>query len=73
MFGFDEGIKLGSNDDEVLGTVFGDVDGITPGIEDETDLGSLDGYFDESYGSKHERLLLEGPLGSTDGRVIGSV
>ena len=43
MFGFDEGIKLGSNDDEVLGTVFGDVDGITPGIEDETDLGSLDG------------------------------
>ena len=48
VLGSDEGIKLGSNDDKVVGTILGNVDRITLGIDIGTKLGFLDVYF---YGS----------------------
>ena len=42
MIGFDSGIKLGSNDGKVLGTILESVDGITLEMDAETDIGSLD-------------------------------
>ena len=48
MLGSDEGIKLGSADGKVLGTILGNIYVITLGIDLGTDLvslnGSLDGY-----------------------------
>ena len=41
----DEGIKLGSIDDEVLVTIFGDVEVITIWLDFGTELGTLDGTF----------------------------
>ena len=32
MLGFDEGIKMGPNDDKVLGTLLINIDGITLGV-----------------------------------------
>ena len=46
LIGSDEGIKLVSADDKVLGIILGNVDGIILGIDDRTDLRSLDESFD---------------------------
>ena len=51
MFGSSEGIKVGSTDVKLIGTIIKNVDGITLGIDVGTDLVSLDGPFDVSnYG-----------------------
>ena len=42
---FYEVTKLVSTDDKVLGTIIGDVDGITLGLDVVTDLGFLHGSF----------------------------
>ena len=54
----DEGIKLGSTDGEVLGTILGDVDVPTLEIDVGTDLVSLDESFDGSNNGQVEGLLL---------------
>ena len=46
VIGSDEGINLQLFSREVLGTLLGDVDGITLGIDVGTDLCSLDLSFD---------------------------
>ena len=43
MLGYDEGIKIGSTDGKFIGTILGNVDGITLFLDNETELGSLDG------------------------------
>ena len=48
MLGSDEGIKLGYTDGKVFGTILGNVDIITLGIDIGTELGFLDGSFDGS-------------------------
>ena len=63
MYGSDKGIKLGSTDDKVFGTIIGDVDGLTLGIDIGTEMGYFDGFFDSSNHSKIEVLLLVGSLG----------
>ena len=45
---YDEGIKLGLFDDEVLGTILVNVYGITLDVYVGTYMGSSDGYFDVS-------------------------
>ena len=45
VLGSDEGIKLGSNDGNVIGYILGHTDGITLGINVLTYMGSLDGSF----------------------------
>ena len=51
LFGSSEGIKVGSTDVKLIGTIIKNVDGITLGIDVGTDLVSLDGPFDVSnYG-----------------------
>ena len=55
VLGSDEGIKLGSTDAKVIGTILGNVDGIILGLDVGTELGSLDGPFDGS-----NNVLLEG-------------
>ena len=58
VLGSDKGIKLGSNDGKLIGTIVGNVDIITLEIDVGTDLGYLDGSLDDSnYG------LLEGFCG----------
>ena len=42
----------------MLGTILVNVHGITPGIDVETDMGSLDGCFDGSNYDKLEGLFL---------------
>ena len=42
MIGSDKGIKLGLSDGKVIGTIIGNVDVITLGIDVGTDLGSVD-------------------------------
>ena len=46
MFGSDESIKLVLSYGKFLGTILGNVDVITLGIDVGTDLGSLDGPID---------------------------
>ena len=41
-----EGIILSSTDSGVLGSRLGDIDGITPGFYEGTDMGYSDGSFD---------------------------
>ena len=48
MLGFDEGIKLGSTDGKVIGAILVNVDLITLDIDAGTELGLLDGSFDDS-------------------------
>ena len=43
FIGYDEGIKLGSTDGKVLGTILESVDEITLGLDIGTYLGFLDG------------------------------
>ena len=45
VLGSDEGIKLVLSDCKALGTILGNVDEITLGIDVGTDLGYLDGSF----------------------------
>ena len=58
MICFDEGIKLGSTDGKVLGTILRNVYGIALAIDDGTELGSLDIYFDGSNDENLEDLLI---------------
>ena len=46
FLGSDECIKLISTDGKVVGTILGDFFGVTLGLDDETDMGSLDIFFD---------------------------
>ena len=70
--GSNEGIKLGLSGSEVIGTILGNVDRITPGIDIETYMVSLDGYFDSYNDGKFEGLLIGDSLESTYGKVFGS-
>ena len=72
MLGSDEDIKLGLSDGKVIGTILGNVDGITLGIDVRTEMDYLDGSFDGSSGSKLEGLFLEFSMESTDVKVIES-
>ena len=72
MPGSDEGIKLGLFHGKSIGTILGNVDVITLGLDVGTYLDSLDGSFDGSNYSKIWVLLIVDSLGSTDGKVIGS-
>ena len=56
----------------MIGTIPGDVDEITFGIDVVIELGSLDGSFDGFNDGKIEGLLIEDSLVSTDDKVIGS-
>ena len=56
MLGSEKGIKLGSTNDKVIVTILGDVDGITLGPDNVTELGSLDGSFDGSNDGNLEGL-----------------
>ena len=71
VLGSDEGIKMGSTDGKAFGTILGNVDRITLGINIGTDLGFLDVSFDCSNEGKLEGLFLRDLLGSTDGKVLG--
>ena len=72
VIGSDEGIKLRSTDDKVFGTILGNVDRITLGLDIGTELGFLDGSFYGSIEEKLEGLLLGYSLGYTNGKVLGS-
>ena len=67
MLGYDEGIKLGSNDGKLFSTILGNVGRITLGIDIGTKLGVLDGSFDGSNEGKLEGLFLGDSLVLTDG------
>ena len=69
--GSDEGIKLGSTDGKVLGTILGNVDGITPGFDSGTYMAPLDRSFDGSNDDNLEGLFLEDSPGYTGGKFIG--
>ena len=56
----------------MLGTILGNVDGITPGFDSGTYMAPLDQSFDGSNDDNIEGLLLGGSLSSTDGKVIVS-
>ena len=64
-------IKLVSTDSKVLGTILGNLDGITLRIDVGTELSSLDLSFDGYNDNTLEGLLLGVLLGSTDGKVLG--
>ena len=66
------GIKLGFSDGIVLGAILVNVDGIKLGLDNETELGSLDGLFYGYNDNKSEVLLIGGSLWSTYGEEIGS-
>ena len=56
----------------MLDNKLGNVDGITFGIDGETQIDSLYGSFDGSIDVKAEELFLGDSLGSTDNKVLGS-
>ena len=56
----------------MIGTILGNVDVITLGVNVETEMGYFDGSFDGSYDCKIELLLFGDSLGSTYGKVICS-
>ena len=58
MVGSDEGIKLVSTDDEVIGTILRYVDVITIVIDIGSELRSLDQSFDGSNDEELEGLFL---------------
>ena len=72
MLGFDSGIKPGSSDGKIIGTVFLNVDGIILGIDIGTDMGSLDVFFDGFNYVELDNLLLGGSMGYTDIKMIAS-
>ena len=72
MLGSDEGIKLGSTDGKLFGTILLNVYIITFRIDIGTDLGSLYGSFDGSNYGNLWGVLIEDSLGYIDGKVFGS-
>ena len=72
MLGLYEGIKLGSTDGEVIGTILGDKDVIPLELDIGTYMGSIDGPFDGSDDRKVEIIFLGDSLGSTDGKILSS-
>ena len=58
MLGSYEVIKLGLSNGNVIGTLLGNVDGITIALDVVTEMGYLDGPFDGSNYGKLEGLLL---------------
>ena len=72
VLGSDEVIKLGSTDGKCIGNILGNLDGITLGIHVETELVSLDGFFDSYNNRKLEGVFFGGSLWYTDGKIPGS-
>ena len=70
VLGTNEGIKLGMCYGKMVGTMLWNLDGITFGNNVETELGSLDGYFDFYNDFKLEILLIRDLLGFTDVNVL---
>ena len=70
MLGSDEGVKLVLSGVGFIGTILGNVDGITLGINIGTYMVSLDLSFDGSNDGKLERLFLGDTVRSTDGKVL---
>ena len=58
MTGFDERIKLGLFNGKLIGTILGNIDRVTFGIDVGTELGSLDGSFGVSNDGKFDILSL---------------
>ena len=56
----------------MFGTMLGNVDVITLGLDVGIDLESLDGYFGVSNDGKLEVLFIGGSLGSTYCEILGS-
>ena len=72
VYGYDEGIILGSTVSKLIGTILRNVDGINLGLAVGTKLVSSDEFFDDSNCGKLEGLFLGDSLGSTHGKVYGS-
>ena len=72
VYGYDEVIKLGSNDGKVLFRILVNVDGMRPRIDVLAELGYFYEFVDGSSDDKLKGLLLGGLLGSTDGKFYGS-
>ena len=72
VLGSDECIKMGIFDDTVIGTIIWNVDAVILGIDAGTELGSLDGSFDDPNDGNIEVLLLGDSLESTNGKGLGS-
>ena len=72
VLGSDEGIKLGSTNGKLLGTILVDVDGITLGINFGTELVSLDKSVVGSNNGYIEGIYSGDSLKYTDDKVIGS-
>ena len=62
---------LGCTDGEVLGSTLGSADRNTIGIDEGTDMDSIDGSFDGSNEVKLVGLLFGEALVSDDGTVLG--
>ena len=56
----------------MIGTIIGNLDGITLELDVGTELGSLDKSYYCSNNGKLEGLFIGDSLGSTDGDVLGS-
>ena len=56
----------------MLGTILLDEDLIILGLNVVTDLGSLEGSFDGAYDVNLDKVLFEGLLGYTSGKLLGS-
>ena len=69
--GCDEGIKLGSSDCKVIGTILGNVDGNMLELDFGADLRSIYGYFDSYNAGKTRGELFGDSSGSTDGKAYG--
>ena len=72
VIGYDQGIQLGFIDGKLLGTIFGDVDGITHGLDVGTELCPSDGSFEGSNDGKFEIIIILGIFRYTDSKVLGS-
>ena len=70
MLESNDGIKLGSTDGNVIRTILGYIDGITLELSVRIELDSLDGSFDGSKNGYLQELWIGGSLGSTHGKVL---
>ena len=68
----DQGIKLRSTDCKLLVTILVNVDGTTLGLDVGTEMGSLDGSFNDSNDDNIGSLLIGESLGYNEGMVLGS-
>ena len=64
---------MGFSDEKVFCTIFKDVYGITLRIDVGTDLGSLDGSFNDFNGGKLEGLFLLYSMNSTGGKFLDTL